>query len=314
MFGLRSPRTKADALVRQVEDALGTCAAVGALRERPEDPEALDLVVTELRVQADLVGGSDDPADLAEVEAIEELERRITARRLGLLGIDPRELRRRSLAELAHAGLVPSERRAPSVLDAAAGRRRTAENACDRARALLAVLHAVHGARAIDVGRSLERRGLVPWTTPQERTFLKLLATRPDDDRELAAHRAWIGRRVEGLHALGWALGLLPDLDATGFSDVHPDAFAPIAPAEAAGTPTSLRLRTEAELLGRLDVLTCAHVALQERELRGGSTPLPSDVVPGAIAERRRALDWLLSVEAWDAIDVETAIRAERRR
>lgn len=313
MFGLRTPRSRTDALVREVEDALGTCTAVAALRERPEDPAVLDLVVSGLRAQADLVGGSDDPADVADAEAIEDLERRIVARRLALVGIDPRELRRRSLAELAHAGLAPSERRAPSVLDAAAGARRTADDAGTRARALLAVLHVVHGARALDVGRSLERRGLVPWTTPQERAFLKLQATRPADDRELAAHRAWIGRRVEGLHVLGWALGLVPDLLATGFSDVRPDAFAPVGPGEAADTPVGLPLRPEAELLARLDVLTCAHAALQERELRGGAAPLPADVVPGAIAERRRALEWLLSRDAWDAIDVEAEIRAERR-
>jgi len=314
MLRFRTARSDTDVLVREVESSLGRCMAVSVLQERPDDLDALDGAVTGLRAQADLLGGSSDPSDAAEVEALDALEARVVDRKLALLELDPRHVRRSSLASLAHVGMAPSAAGLPVVLDAYGGRRRSTEGAVDRVRALMAVLHAVHGASAATVAGSLKQRGLVPWTTPQERTFLDLLGNRDEDDRELGAHRAWIGRRVEGLHALGWALGILPDLEPTGFSRVHPSAFAPVGPAEPAGAPVELELRPQAELLARLDLLSCAHYAVQEHELRGASGPLPPDVVPGAIAERRRALEWLLGSESWDDIEVDVDIRAARRR
>lgn len=311
MLRFRGPRSGRESLVREVESALGTCTAVAVLRER-QDADALDGVVTELRAQADLLGGSDDPADAAEVASIERLEARIVTRRLALDGIDPREVRRRSLAELAPAGLAPSPERMPPMLEGFAGRRRDADAAVERVRALMAVLHAVHGASALDVGTTLRDRGLLPWSTPQERAFLALLHQRGPDDHEVAAYRAWIGRRVEGLHALGWALGLLPELGPVGFSDVRPEAFAAAGPASPAGAPAEVVLRGHAELVSRLDVLTCAHRAVQEHELRPIAAPLPLDVVPGAIAERRRALEWLLGTDSWDDIDLDIEVRAGR--
>ena len=153
MLRFRGPRSSTESLVREVESALGTCTAVAVLRERPKDADALDGAITELRAQADLLGGSDDPEDAAEVDAIERLEARIVARRLALDGVDLREVRRRSLAELAPSGLAPSRERMPGLLHAhAAGRRRDADAAVDRVRALMAVLHAVHGASAVQVG------------------------------------------------------------------------------------------------------------------------------------------------------------------
>jgi hypothetical protein len=314
MLRFRSARSETDGLLREVESALGRCIAVSVLKERPDDPEAIDGAVSALRAQGDLVGGSTDPADTAEFQAVETLETRLTERKLALLELDPRQVRRTSLATLAHAGLAPVATGLPTVLDAYAGRRRSAEATVERVRALMAVLHAVHGAPAADVARSLKKRGLVPWTTPQERAFLDLLGTREDDDRELVAHRSWIGRRVEGLHALGWALKVLPDLEPTGYSDVHPDAFAEVGPAEPYGAPTELELRPQRELLERLDLFSCAHYAVQEHELRGATSPLPRAVVPGAIAERRRALEWLLGTESWDDIETDGTIRASRRR
>jgi hypothetical protein len=314
MLRFRTARSEAEVLVRDVESALGRCMAVSVLQERPDDPAALDGAVTGLRAQADLLAGSDAPSDVTEVETIEALETRVVDRKLALLDLDPRQVRRASLATLAHVGLAPTATGLPVVLDAYAGRRRGTEAAVDRVRALMAVLHAVHGASAAVVAGSLKERGLVPWSTPQERAFLDLSGNREDGDRELAAHRAWIGRRVEGLHALGWALGILDDLEPTGFTAVHPSAFSAVGPAEPAGAPAEVALRPEAELLRRLDLLSCAHYAVQEHELRGASSPLPRDVVPGAIAERRRALEWLLGHEPWDDIETDADIRITRRR
>ncbi|MEV4421082.1 DUF4272 domain-containing protein [Patulibacter sp. NPDC049589] len=279
---------------------------MSSLRERPDDPDALDGVVSALREQADLLGGSIDDADVADAATIDGLVTRIVDRKLALQELDPRAVRRRSLAELAHVGLAPVPERVPTVLDAYAGRRRTAEDAVDRVRALMGVLHAVHGAKVLDVATSLKQRGLGPWLTPGERQFLTLLIQHPEREAEIQSHRISIARRVEGLHALGWALGLLPDLLPTGFSRVPPEVFAPVGPAAAAGAPTELALRDQGELLARLDVLTCAHRAVQEHEVGGSTGPLPRDVVPRAIAERRRALEWLLGTESWDEIEIDT--------
>lgn len=307
MLGLRPRRSATEVLVRRVEAALGTCTTATVLRRGPDDVDALDAVVSDLAEQADLLGGSHDPADRSDVTEIEAVAALVTARKLELQGIDPRVVRRRTLAELAHVGLVPAPDRVPTLLGAYAGRRRTAEDAVDRVRALIGVLHAVHGADAREVGMSLHRRGLGPWLTPGEKQVLGLLARHGSDAPELAEHRAWVGRRVEGLHALGWALGLLPDLRPVGFSDVHPDAFAPAGPALAAGDPAEgARLRSAAELVSRLDVLTCAHRAVQEHQVAGARGPLPPDVVPAAIAERRVALEWVLGRESWDAIEADT--------
>jgi hypothetical protein len=313
MLRFRTNRSDKDVLVRDFESAVGPCIATTVLRESPDDPEALDTAVEELRSQADLLGGSGDPDDLAAADELDALERRLTARSLQLQGVDAKDVRRRSLSTLAHAGLTPSPERVPLLLEHYAGLRRDEQAAVDRVRALMAVLHAVHGASAMTVGRSVQNRGLLPWLTPQERTFLVFAAKREKGDPELEQHRAWIGRRVEGLHALGWALGLLPDLGATGYSEVHPDTFRPVRPADAAGDPADdVQLRPRAELVARLDVLTCALRAVQEQELRGAAKTLPPDVVPGVIAERRRALEWVLTREPWDDLELEFDVRAER--
>jgi hypothetical protein len=307
MLGLRPRRSATEVLVSRVESALGTCTTVSVLRDGPDEVDALDAVVSDLAEQADLLGGSDDPSDQADVAEIEAVSALVTARKLELQGIDPRAVRRRALSELAHVGLAPAPDRVPLLHRAYAGRRRTAEDAVDRVRALIGVLHAAHGADGREVGMSLHRRDLVPWLTPGEKQVLGLLARHGSSAPELAEHRAWVGRRVEGLHALGWALGLLPDLRPVGFSDVHPDAFVPVGPALTAGDPAEgVALRAPAELVARLDVLTCAHRAVQEHQVGGARGPLPRDVVPAAIAERRVALQWLLSRDGWDAIEADT--------
>jgi hypothetical protein len=103
--------------------------------------------------------------------------------------------------------------------------------------------------------------------------------------------------QVEGLWALAWALGLVPQLD---FGEDCDDNFVMLMPNLRNGeTSDVLRSkivpRTTAEILAACDLAYCLHWAIREALLTGGK--LPGDVQLYVIEERRRVLEWLIGEE-----------------
>jgi hypothetical protein len=111
---------------------------------------------------------------------------------------------------------------------------------------------------------------------------------------------------VEALWALTWALGIGGRMD---FARPCPDDFVDLFPdvkkdEPAAGFRSRASLRKTEEIAQALDLAYCLHWALREAELRGKR--IPGKVHPYVVIERRRALEWILSDEAWDEITLDT--------
>ncbi len=62
--------------------------------------------------------------------------------------------------------------------------------------------------------------------------------------------------------------------------------------------------RSVAEVVVVCDLAYCLHWAIRQSELR--RERLPGNLKPYVVLERRRALEWLLSQEAWDEVPLHT--------
>lgn len=112
--------------------------------------------------------------------------------------------------------------------------------------------------------------------------------------------------QVEGLWALAWALGLVPQLD---FGEYCDDNFVILMPnirsREASDVLRSkINPRTSLEVLAACDLAYCLHWAAREALLTGGK--LSGDVQLYVIEERRRMLEWLIGEEEWDEVTLDT--------
>jgi hypothetical protein len=161
-----------------------------------------------------------------------------------------------------------------------------------RAQALYALAAIVECAPRERIVHSLETRGLTGWLSARERRFVRSRV----DEQELIV-MSW---RVERLAALGWALGLVPELPLTGADAAPASAFAPIDPLGTRGRIAPwVELRTAAEITDRLDAFHCAHRALADAHAH-------PDLDPDAIRERRHGLEWLFTEPGadWEVIDL----------
>jgi hypothetical protein len=112
--------------------------------------------------------------------------------------------------------------------------------------------------------------------------------------------------QIEGTWALAWALSLVPQLDLWKDCDNH---FVTSMPnLKVSQSSSELRrkaqLRPRDELVAACDLAYCLHWVIRQAEIEGKKPP--SDLKSYVIVERRRALEWLLSKESWDAISLDT--------
>ena len=277
--------------IEQARGLLGDVPAVTAAAERPGDPVALSRLATAL-LEYDC---SDE-----EFEVCGEIHSRLVVAKLHAQGLSPDEIRGWSLAELAHQGLPAPPPHFPTILEAYAGGRRSAQDVVDRIRALHGVLAAAYGQPGDEVLEKLTERGLLEWVTDEERV---MLAAKDDEAQKLRVQISW---RMECLSALGWAVGIYDELPIEGTSEAAPEDFVSLEPEADAGVPADVTLRDERELMARLDVFYCAHWAVRDHDLTGLPEAWPDGIVDGAVWERRHALEWLLSDTPWDDIDLST--------
>lgn len=135
--------------------------------------------------------------------------------------------------------------------------------------------------------------------SPDEQAFM---AAEPPDPQQII-DAVW---RYEALAVLQWAMGWL---DALPFPDQVCDvsrcAELALTWADSASTHTAT-LRPAGEILDALDL----HLRLHwlTRQARLDETDPPAGLIPGVIAERHHALNWLVRFESrdWDDIDTPT--------
>jgi len=215
---------------------------------------------------------------------------------------DSWERKARTEAQLATRGLrVPAH--LPPLPGEAETRLRSPDEVLGRVSALCAVAFrakTVYSDDPIAVGELFSR---LPHgsdrLTPVEAAFMA--AATPDQDT--AVELSW---RFECVPVLEWALGLREDLPfPDGLVDA-PLALLEMSPEQMAELPPKVQLRPTSEILDALDLHYRAHWLM--RQSRVDNAPPPQGLVPGIVAERHYAFNWLVRFEdaEWDQVDTPT--------
>jgi hypothetical protein len=106
--------------------------------------------------------------------------------------------------------------------------------------------------------------------------------------------------------AFAWGLNLVADLD---FTEICDDGFVYTLPdIKKSESSESWRhrayLRSADELLAKCDLAYCLHWAIRQASL-DRKLP-PGGLRDGIVVPRRRSLEWMLSVEYWDHVSLDT--------
>lgn len=142
----------------------------------------------------------------------------------------------------------------------------------------------------------LEQESLTKHLSSREKDFLKGL----DENRQQ------FQSQVETLCAFAWTLGLLPDLD---FSKDCPNHLVSLYPdfkklESADKFREKANLRSTLEIAKACDAAYCLQWGLNQAVVDGIKPK--RRLSPVVVAERRRALEWILSKEDWDDITLDT--------
>jgi hypothetical protein len=112
--------------------------------------------------------------------------------------------------------------------------------------------------------------------------------------------------QVEAMWALAWAMGIVNEMD---FGKDCDNRFVTMLPnLKQSQSSSEFRKKSNPrsleQVVAALDLAYCLHSATRESGLTGKRPPgnLDADLV----VERRRALEWLLSKEAWDEVPLDT--------
>ncbi|HVU09421.1 MAG TPA: DUF4272 domain-containing protein [Verrucomicrobiae bacterium] len=112
--------------------------------------------------------------------------------------------------------------------------------------------------------------------------------------------------QVESMWALAWALGITNELN---FAKDCDNRFVMTLPnlkqsQSSADFCKKANPRPLEQVVAACDLAYCLHWAIRQSELTGKG--LPGNLKPYVVAERRRALEWLLSKDAWDEVSLDT--------
>lgn len=173
---------------------------------------------------------------------------------------------------------------------------RSCSEIIDRALIISAVVASSYGFKKEVALRWLEQESLTKALSPLEQSFL---------NGSNESQRIFQGR-VETLCAFAWSLSLLSEMDfskscPTHLVSLYPD-FKKLESAER--FKEAARLRSAQELVAVCDAAYCLHWALKESMLNG--IKFKSNLSLVVVAERRRALEWILGKEDWDEITLDT--------
>lgn len=112
--------------------------------------------------------------------------------------------------------------------------------------------------------------------------------------------------QVEGIWALVWAMGIVREMSFAKDCDNRLAAMLPnLKLSQNSGefrekaNPRSLE-----QVVAACDLAYCLHWAIRQSELSGKRPP--GNLKAYVVVERRRALEWLLSTQAWDEVRLDT--------
>ena len=162
----------------------------------------------------------------------------------------------------------------------------------------------------VAIGNGVDRKGAINWlqsealwsgASPQERDFI--VSSHPTQQQIINA--TW---RVEALHALVWALGLIDRMDPlTGNCDLA--RMQGVLPKLGESTSEFVKqatLRDEADILKASEDIYNAHWKVRDAQVN--RRDVPDRINPSVIQERHYALNWLTGYGGldWDDITTDT--------
>ena len=173
---------------------------------------------------------------------------------------------------------------------------RSCDEIIDRTLAMLCVAACAYGFDSQKASEWLARETKDTNLTPSESRFLQNRTGNPRTFME----------RIEGIWALAWSIGVVPDLDfgkpcATNFVLCLPDLK---GNKSSAAFRENCMLRPHEQVVSACDLAYCLHWAIRELKLKG--MDVPNAVAPYVIIERRHALEWLLTSVDWDDVTLDT--------
>lgn len=181
------------------------------------------------------------------------------------------------------------------LLDAGLEMRNTDETT-SRILAMNAVAATAYGFDKAKAIAWLNQEALTNSLSEQEKRFVFEGAGQPDRFKV----------QVEGMWALSWAMGIASELN---FAKDCDNRFVTTLP-NLKQSQSSADFRKKAnprpleQVVAACDLAYCLHWAIRQSELTGKRSP--GNLKPYVVVERRRALEWLLSKEAWDEVPLDT--------
>lgn len=112
--------------------------------------------------------------------------------------------------------------------------------------------------------------------------------------------------QVEGIWALAWIIGIVPNLD---FWQTCDSQFVRMLPdLKTSESSAEIRARAETrddtEIGFAVDLAYCLHWLLRENAIN--EKPPPKGLLPFILEERRRALEWAIGEMGWDEVSLDT--------
>jgi hypothetical protein len=116
--------------------------------------------------------------------------------------------------------------------------------------------------------------------------------------------------QIEGMWALAWALGIVNELNFSKDCDNRFVTLFPDLKRDQASSDFRIRMnpRSTESVIGACDLAYCLSWAIRQSELTGES--VMRNLKPYVVIERRRALEWLLSDEAWEDVSLDTKTKS----
>ncbi len=211
-------------------------------------------------------------------------------------------IRERSVRELGHWKLPD-----PGVLPLHDGEDfawvRDASSVAARCHAIAAALALQQGAPVQRIRHALRDNDLERWVADRELRFLLHLEHELElDTEELHQTAVDISWREEAMWALMWSIGLVDDLPPDKLCGKDP-FYERLAPnMDPARGRTDVALRPIAEIAAMLDLYYCLHWHARNAQYHGQRWD--PQIAPGAVLERRRALEWLFQDVPWEEVDL----------
>lgn len=172
---------------------------------------------------------------------------------------------------------------------------RSKDDVVNRIFAMLCVAASAYGLDRKKAFAWLEREGGIHLLAQSEREFLNGIQQNTARFRE----------QIEGMWALCWCLGIVPELDFSkpcsgDFVKLLPDLKKDEVGAAFRGKAS---IRNSQEVVTKCDLAYCLHWGVVHEGLSGILEKTTKNQV---VIERRRALEWMFSDEVWDEVPLDT--------